>query len=139
MKLVNLWRNSIFNHINLLNEKKRIHTILQKEKNNKPKLLALPIKTAIINIINPIITIKSINSSHSCDLCGVEISKYDWIYRCDTYIFNQNFICLSCIYNLINQHYELHKLLINNLNNHLYADCIELIATFVCGSVVHFE
>ena len=73
----------------------------------------------------------------SCDLCGREVSRYDYIYKCNAKLLDQHFFCLECVWDIYLQHKQLTVFLKKYLRNYLYDVCIQEISSFVCGSVVH--
>lgn len=75
--------------------------------------------------------------TYSCDLCGIEISKYDYIYTCNTSLLDRHFFCLRCVWNMVKQHNELTVYLKQYLKDYLYDVCIEEISSFCVGTVVH--
>eukprot|EP01083_Nonionella_stella_P007016 20308_1 len=71
-----------------------------------------------------------------CDICSVEISRYDWITSCNVEIYNSHVMCLFCVNNKIEQKEQLYHLLKQLLKHKLYDDCIEQLVEFVVGRVV---
>ena len=71
-----------------------------------------------------------------CDICSIEVSRFDWISSCNVSVSNSHVICLNCVNNKIEQKEQLYQLLSKLLNNHLYDDCIQQLAEFVVGKVI---
>ena len=75
-----------------------------------------------------------------CDICSVEINRYDWIATCCIHdMIDSHVVCLSCVNNKIEQSEQLKALLNQLLRQCLYDDCIETLVEFVVGKVVAFE
>jgi len=74
-----------------------------------------------------------------CDVCSVEISRYDWTASCDMGLQDSHVVCLSCLNTRINQKSELPILLNDLLAQHLYPQLVEQIVEFVVGRVIVYE
>ena len=74
-----------------------------------------------------------------CDICSIEVSRFDWIASCNISVSNSHVICLNCVNNKIQQKEQLYqllnKLLIFTLNN----DCISQLVEYVVGRVIAHE
>eukprot|EP01084_Bolivina_argentea_P199848 341860_1 len=74
-----------------------------------------------------------------CDICSIEISRYDWITSCNVEIHNSHVMCLYCVNNKIEQTEQLFELLNQLLKQYMYNDCIQQLVEFVVGRVVAHE
>eukprot|EP01083_Nonionella_stella_P109506 319389_1 len=75
-----------------------------------------------------------------CDICSVEISRYDWAASCNIdVVHNDHIMCLTCVNNVLEQKEQLYQLLNELMNGYLYNDCIEQVVEFVVGRVVSHE
>jgi len=112
MRIVPIWHSSLVNHVQLL----RYH-----------RSMTVQVASAA-----------EMNTKFSCDLCGIQISSYEWMFQCNGCgnLLDKHFICLVCGYHIIQQHAQIEYVLYEYLQEYLYPDCINLIVEFVCGSVI---
>lgn len=74
-----------------------------------------------------------------CDICSIEVSRFDWIATCNASISDSHVICLNCVYNKLEQKAQLYQLLTILLNKYIYNDCIEQLVEYVVGSVIAYQ